>query len=255
MKCVKIGNLNLGEGIPKICVPIVGAAEAEIRAAAAAIVSLENPPDLVEWRADWYEHIFDWQRANELVKEIREQLKEIPLLFTFRTKNEGGEREIEWNQYQELLCHAAQSGYVDAVDVEAFSFGNPVEGLVEQLHREQMVVIGSSHDFQQTPETEEMVRRLYEMRDFGMDLAKLAVMPRNAGDVQRLLAATCQVASDSEMCPIITMSMSGQGLISRMSGEIFGSVLTFASAGRASAPGQIEMGKLRQILAVIHENQ
>lgn len=39
--------------------------------------------------------------------------------------------------------------------------------------------------------------------------------------------------------PIITMSMAGTGVISRLCGEVFGSALTFGAAGKASAPGQM----------------
>ncbi|MFQ9703635.1 MAG: type I 3-dehydroquinate dehydratase [Enterocloster clostridioformis] len=36
--------------------------------------------------------------------------------------------------------------------------------------------------------------------------------------------------------------------------EVFGSCLTFGSVKEASAPGQIEAGKLKDILTTIHEN-
>ena len=54
--------------------------------------------------------------------------------------------------------------------------------------------------------------------------------------------------------PIITMSMAGTGLISRISGEAFGSALTFGTAGKASAPGQMDAKELRQVLTLLHEN-
>ena len=55
--------------------------------------------------------------------------------------------------------------------------------------------------------------------------------------------------------PIITMSMSGMGVISRLAGEVFGSALTFGSVKAASAPGQIPVDKLNNILEVIHKNR
>ena len=50
------------------------------------------------------------------------------------------------------------------------------------------------------------------------------------------------------------MSMAGTGLISRISGEAFGSALTFGTAGKASAPGQMDAKELRQVLTLLHEN-
>ena len=54
--------------------------------------------------------------------------------------------------------------------------------------------------------------------------------------------------------PIITMSMAGTGLISRLCGEVFGSALTFGAVGKASAPGQMNASDLREILTLIDKS-
>lgn len=38
-----------------------------------------------------------------------------------------------------------------------------------------------------------------------------------------------------------------------MAGEIFGSAVTFASAGTASAPGQMEAEELKKVLELLHQ--
>ena len=50
------------------------------------------------------------------------------------------------------------------------------------------------------------------------------------------------------------MSMAGKGLISRLSGELFGSAVTFGAAKKISAPGQISAVELRNILNILHNN-
>ena len=114
--------------------------------------------------------------------------------------------------------------------------------------------MASSHDFEKTPNVGEMVDRLCSMQKAGADLLKLAVMPRDPGDVLTLLAATWQMRECYAAQPVITMAMGGNGVISRMAGEIFGSALTFGSVGRASAPGQVEVGELKKVLRLLHEN-
>jgi 3-dehydroquinate dehydratase-1 len=52
--------------------------------------------------------------------------------------------------------------------------------------------------------------------------------------------------------PVITMSMSAAGVTSRLTGESFGSALTFGAAKKASAPGQIGVEDLNQVLDIIH---
>ena len=54
--------------------------------------------------------------------------------------------------------------------------------------------------------------------------------------------------------PIITMSMAGTGLISRLCGEVFGSALTFGVVVKASAPGQMNAADLNTVLNLIHES-
>ena len=69
MKPLKIKNLILGEGIPKICVPIVGTSPEEIEAAALALSDV--PADVVEWRADWLKGILDSEGKPDIKKPQR----------------------------------------------------------------------------------------------------------------------------------------------------------------------------------------
>ncbi|SJU71437.1 3-dehydroquinate dehydratase [Clostridioides difficile] len=79
-------------------------------------------------------------------------------------------------------------------------------------------------------------------------------MPQCEIDVLTLLYATNEVKHKYPNNSIITMSMSGRGIISRIAGEIFGSCLTFGAAKKASAPGQIGVEELNSVLKVLHEN-
>lgn len=90
------------------------------------------------------------------------------------------------------------------------------------------------------------------MQDMGADIPKIAVMPRSAGDVLTLLSATEEMARCYADRPIITMSMSSQGVVSRLCGEVFGSSMTFGAVGQVSAPGQIPVDQLRQVLEILH---
>ena len=119
IKPVVVRGVAIGEGIPKICVPIVGNTREEILAAAEECKEL--PLDVVEWRADWYDQVLELEETLETARQLRTVLGEIPLLFTFRTKKEGGEKAISTQEYEKLNIQVAESGYVDLVDVEAFT--------------------------------------------------------------------------------------------------------------------------------------
>ena len=250
MNTVKVRNMVLGEGIPKICVPIVGQTKEAILSEAANIKKL--PVDVVEWRVDWFDDVFDFAKVEDVLKDLRETLGEIPLLMTFRTSKEGGEKAIEADAYADLNIRAAATGYVDLVDVEVFTGDDVVRKIVEGAHAAGVKVVASNHDFDKTPDKDDIVGRLRKMQDLGADVPKIAVMPNSAADVLTLLAATDEMYTKYADRPIITMSMKGTGVVSRLAGEVFGSALTFGAAAKASAPGQMAVEDLKQVLDLLH---
>ena len=60
------------------------------------------------------------------------------------------------------------------------------------------------------------------------DICKIAVMPQDATDVLTLLSATNEMYTHYASVPIVTMSMGQLGMISRVTGQLFGSALTLA---------------------------
>lgn len=242
----------LGEGVPKICVPIVGVTKEDILKEAEAITKL--PADIVEWRIDCFENVFDFAALETVLKDLRKVLGELPLLMTFRTSKEGGEKAVEADVYTDINIKAAETGLVDAVDVEVFTGDEVVKKIIEGAHAAGVKVIASNHDFDKTPDKDDIVGRLCKMQELGADVPKIAVMPRSKKDVLTLLAATEEMTTEHADRPIITMSMAGQGVISRLAGEVFGSALTFGAAAKASAPGQMGVEDLKQMLTLLHES-
>lgn len=252
MQTVKIKNIVIGEGMPKICIPVTGKTGEEIKKETGEIIKLN--PDLVEWRIDCWEEKTGEEKKWEMLKTISDILGEIPLLFTFRTAAEGGSREIGTGDYVKLLKAAAKTGYADLIDVEVFSCGELAKSLIEELHQAGTKVVASNHHFDRTPSREEIFSRMKNMEESGADILKMAVMPENFSDMCRLLEATAAFSRESRH-PLITMSMGKTGVLSRLCGEITGSCVTFGAGVNASAPGQMEAGRLRKILEEIHQIQ
>ena len=250
MNTVKIRDIEIGAGAPKIIVPIVGITKEDIIEEAKTFDSI--PVDVVEWRADWFEGVFDFAKVEDVLKDLRTVLGNIPLLMTFRTSKEGGEKAIEPDAYAELNIKAAQTGYVDLVDVEIFTGDEIVKKIIDGAHAAGVKVIASNHDFFKTPAKADIIYRLRKMQDMNADIPKIAVMPQNKKDVLTLLAATEEMATNYADRPIITMSMAGTGVISRLCGEVFGSSMTFGAAKKASAPGQMGVNDLNTVLGLLH---
>ena len=246
-KSVTLRGVTIGEGMPKICVPILGRCEAEVLVSADAARSCA--PDVVEWRIDWLDDLSQ-KNVDTILSLLRRKFPSTPLLVTFRSLNEGGERELEHHNYVNLLSRIILSGQADLVDVELFS--GAMEELVELAHHHNVAVVGSSHDFHQTPDEAEIVSRLERMMALGCDIPKIAVMPESPQDVLILLSATELTREKHPDVPIVTMSMGQLGMVTRVTGEVFGSAMTFGSAGQASAPGQFGVKELREFLKLLH---
>ncbi|MBQ9106115.1 MAG: type I 3-dehydroquinate dehydratase, partial [Mailhella sp.] len=176
----------------------------------------------------------------------------VSLIATFRTVEEGGSCPISDEGYVQLFKALCDSKYVDIIDVEAFHKSGRAAELIEYAHSRHVPVIASFHDFQATPDKDEIVRRLRHMQDeLKADIVKAAVMPQSPADVITLLAATEEMTTKYADRPVITMSMGPLGVISRVCGQSFGSAATFGAVNGASAPGQMKVEELDEVLGIL----
>lgn len=251
IKCVDVRGVKIGDGIPKICVPIIGTNKDDIINSATLLKNFKH--DLVEWRVDRFEDVTNPSTIYNILLELRNILEDTPLLFTFRTKAEGGDYELSKDDYLKLNLGAINSGLIDLVDVELFTGDDLIKNVIDIAHANNVKVVVSNHDFERTPAKKEMISRMQRMQNLGADIPKLAVMPVDKSDVLTLLGATEEMYSNYADRPIVTMSMDKTGVLSRICGEFFGSAITFGSAEGASAPGQIPADELYEILNLMHK--
>ena len=227
----EIKGIRIGDGQPVICVPVVALKKEEVITNIRFLA--EQKVQMIEWRVDCFEEVDDFHAVSEVLQVIRPVLEHTIFLFTFRTKQQGGSRKMEEWKILKLNELAAKSGCADLIDLEFFEATKPEK----EIRRFQRIL-----------------RMLMEqMQQGGADVAKLAVMPKNADDVVRLLKLTNDIKQKYPTLPVVTMSMGALGVVSRMAGEIFGSCITFGAVGEISAPGQIPAGQLEHILQIIHK--
>lgn len=250
-RTVKAKNLVIGEGRPKTIVPITGST-ADEALAQAKVIGASDYTDVVEFRLDFLDIAMEPAKLATLGKQLPALLGGKPIISTFRTQAEGGKKPIGDQAYADLYTTLLRAGFSDLIDVEMFRDAAVVTRLVDAAHRSGAGVVMSSHDFGGTPAVEEMLSRLRRQQELGADILKLAVMPRDPADVLKLLSATWEMSSRYADRPLMTMSMAGNGVVSRLAGEIFGSAMCFGMIGRASAPGQVEVDKLAATLDLIH---
>lgn len=250
MSCVTIRGCCIGEGRPKVIIPIVERTEAAILETAAQFSTLRA--DCVEWRVDLFEGAKDLGAIARCAAKLCVALKDKLLLVTFRTKAEGGNVELSHDEYLCFIRTVLDTDCADLIDIEFFTAGTDLPELVADAHTAGAAVVCSSHDFHKTPLRTELVSRMVQMQQAGADLPKLAVMPQSRNDVLELLSATAEMADQHPETPVITMSMGALGAVSRLAGEVFGSAMTFANPGQASAPGQVPLDVVNEVLDALH---
>ena len=246
MKAVQIGSVVLGTGTPKIAVPVMGKSIEELEEAARRA----EDADILELRMDSLSPEMNpaiLRKACEAVRKIGK-----PVLATMRTKRDGGAGEEDSEKYEALLDALILEKCCDAVDVELSVGESAFLRIAEAAHAQGIPVIGSFHDFAGTPETEKMVSLMKKMAALNADVCKIAVMPHSRADTAALIAACAQIHDELSQ-PVIAIAMGELGAMTRLCGEMMGSCLTFGTAGKASAPGQIDARTLRKTLNALHE--
>ena len=245
-------DVVLGEGRAKVIVPITGRTAKELQAQASDLGSYDL--DVVEWRVDFFDDVLDTDAVLAVAEQIVVALGGRPLVFTFRTVGEGGAKPIEPEAYVALNTALIESGLIDAIDVQHGFDRAGCDTVIASAKAHGVAVVGSFHDFCATPPADVIVSHLVAMQERGCDIAKAAFMPVNPGDVLALLNATWTMTNEHPSTPVLTMSMAGMGLITRMAAQVVGSCATFATVGLPSAPGQVPVEQLQPILDLLDEN-
>jgi len=136
------------------------------------------------------------------------------------------------------------------VDVELESTDSYLNSLATYARTLGTTLIISYHNFEHTPEVEELEVLLQSCYERGGDLAKIAVLVSSPEDVRKLL--------DLYRLPgkKVILGMGKPGRITRVMGPYLGGEFTFASPGSGdeTAPGQLSYDQLKAIYKVIDES-
>lgn len=235
-----------------ICVPIVGPSIEEILSQVQKAVQAEV--DLIELRPDMWmrgSHISEEEYIPtivSLVEEVHSKDEKMPMLFTWRTLAEGGDTPLSSENYSYLLQAIVDQNIVQVIDVELFVYTDAISKIIKQAHHQGIQTVMSYHNFQSTPDIETLHVYAERMVSVGAQVIKFALMPTTNDDVLSVLQFTKELAERYPQLPRITMSMGQLGQMTRTCGHVFGNCLTFGILGQASAPGQVEVAVLQQLL-------
>ncbi|UOR10220.1 type I 3-dehydroquinate dehydratase [Halobacillus amylolyticus] len=251
-KTFKVKGKLIGGQRPMICIPLIGKNTQELIEELDVIKGKQ--PDIIEWRADYFENLDDESKVIDALNKISDIAGGVPLLFTIRSAAEGGQK-IALNEKDKLnlLKLLVGTGSIDFVDYELDNNEDDIKYLRKITNNHDIKLIFSYHNFEQTPSVETIFEIGRQAENYQADMVKISVMPKNMDDVLVLLEAT-QAINKHIKIPVVSISMGEYGSISRMFGWKFGSAITFGIGEQSSAPGQIPVEDLRSVINIIEKS-
>lgn len=225
----RIGALELGAR-PRVAVPFGDAVtRSEV------VLLAEQGLDVAELRVDHFTRVdLDWVLARIDV------FAGIPLLATIRSAAESG--GWQGSEAERVALFRALLPRVDAVDVEIES--EIARDVVHAARDAGKLAIASFHDFAKTPRPEALADVVARGRALGADVVKIATMVEDRSDLRSLARLLIEI----EDVGLIAIGMGDAAVATRVLFPALGSLLTYAHAGTATAPGQIPLVEMQQLL-------
>ena len=222
---------------------IVSVMPRSLEEAQAIDVMRYHDADIIEWRADFLPK----EAILQVAPAIFEKFAGRELVFTLRTRSEGGQIELSSEEYVQMIKEVAQLYQPDYIDFEYFSYRDVFEEMLEFPN-----LVLSYHNFQETPEN--LMEILSELTSLNPKVVKIAVMAHTEQDVLDLMNFTRGFKTLNPEQEYVTISMGKVGKVSRITSDVTGSSWSFASLDEASAPGQISLSSMKKIREILNED-
>lgn len=162
----------------------------------------------------------------------------LPLLITARGASEGG--TSDWSVGDRLAAYEQFLPYASAIDIELRDFDH-FSGIIESAKAENVLVVGSCHDFEKTASFDTLKSKIGPTAD----IHKFATRIQEKADLQTHLDLL------DEKTPLSVMGMGPLGAAARPLMAKSGSLLNYGYLGATpTAPDQWPAALLKQTLSL-----
>ncbi len=190
--------------------------------------------DFVEVRLDFLKST----QVPETLEMIKKNLGRV--VCTIRPKNEGGKfNGSEKERIAILKLIAEYNPFLLDVEFNTLK-GNLV--LTKYLKSTKTKLLVSWHDFKKTPSSVELKKKMSQMSEFSSNV-KIVSTAKSTDDSTRMLELYSKKGKNN----LISFAMGDYGRISRILCLYLGSPYTYASLGKAIAPGQFSVDEVNKI--------
>jgi 3-dehydroquinate dehydratase type I len=213
-------------------------------------------PTIIEFRFDY---IDDVQNLNaESVKDLLGLVpRKIPVIFTFRTFKEGGKMKMDEKDRIKIIKKLIEARPY-YLDIEMNTEREIIIEIVNLALQNKVNVIFSYHDFEKTPAYEIAYNNIQNFvikltTEYGFSLDEMqgslikVIFKANSLQDNLIPLLLCKKTSVGTL-KIISFCMGNKGIFSRILCVLSGSFLTYASSDEQTAPGQINIQLMRDLL-------
>lgn len=243
-----------------ICVPIPVKSGniSEIAPTIKNVIKLN--PNIIELRFDY---LTDVQKiTKDLVINLLNRIQpKIPVICTLRDFSEGGQVKIDINERIQILKLIIESK-PKYLDIEINSVDKILSEIIPLASNNKVRLIYSSHDFEKTPnyiEASKILENflnklknefLIDQKTVERSIFKLIFTAQSFED-NFIPLQLCKIKSSKKLS-LISFCMGELGLFSRILCIFSNSFLTYSSFKEKTAPGQMNIAKLREILNLLN---
>ena len=242
-KKIQIKNIEIGGSKTLICTPITPSTHEDF--VSDIDYALSQNPDVVEWRLDYFDNLSSLDYVYNTLTSIKYKLANTIFILTLRDNKEGGKCTLSQEDKLKIIKSALKTDTIDILDIEQIQGKDYISSVKQMINNTNTKLLLSYHNFEFTPNKEEIVQKIKKALELGADIPKVAYMPHSSEDVLCLLDASISCRKLLE-APIVSISMGDLGKISRVYAGQFGSDITFASLKDSTAPGQIKIDDLKR---------
>ena len=233
---IKLGSLTLN-GTPRIAVGLKDGVSSQ-----AIEEARRRGLDVIELRIDQCSS----SSSDYVLNEIK-RFSGFSTIATIRSQSEGGSWGL--TEKERLQLYKKILPEVDAVDIE-LSADTILGDVIQEAHSLNKIVFVSYHNFDRTPSLNDLADVVKRAKSCGADVVKVATLSTKQEDIRILAGLLIENCEKN----LVVIGMGANGVLSRVLFPGLGSLLTYASLGQPTAPGQLAYSDMFELFRKLYPN-
>ncbi len=171
------------------------------------------------------------EKMEGIVNRTISLIKDRNIILTVRSAKEGGMFWGKINEKKDLYSKYLSSAF--AVDIEICELSR-MKDFIKEVQLKNKIIIASYHNFSTVPPLRFLQKMVEKGKKLGADIVKIAVYT----DDPLQLGPLIELQKKEKMIYLSLMTMGKTALLSRTIFALNGSIWTYASLGKPTAPNQ-----------------